>query len=93
MVCEELFDEELALAIRVCTLPHRVVLGDGESVGVAIHCGTAGEDDVGDLEVNHALHDVHGANEIGLVIHQRVLHTFVHCFQTGEVDHTEKLVL
>ena len=93
MVRENLFDEELGFAVGVGALPYRVLFCDGQEVGRAVHSGTAGKDDVGDIVFTHALDDVHCRYEVGLVVQQRLLHTLVHCLQSGEVDHTVKMVL
>ena len=46
LVGDHLLDEEFGLAVRVGAATHRVLLIDGQSLGVSVHCGRAAEHQV-----------------------------------------------
>lgn len=55
VVLDHLLDEVLGLAVGVGAAAHRVLLVDGQMLGVSIHCGGAAEDQIVHLVSLHHL--------------------------------------
>ena len=58
VVSEELLDEELALAVCIGALAHRVLLRQGQKLRKPVHCRAAREDYIVYLVVHHALNTI-----------------------------------
>jgi hypothetical protein len=85
-VAQHVLDDQLGAPVGVGGR-QRVVLGQRQALGVAVHRGRRTEHQLARIALHHGLQQAQRAQHVVVVVGQRLLDRFPDRLQAGEVDH------